>query len=72
MDVTLADDTKVPNDVDSRGAEHVVVFVREGLGWRNDNRITSVCTKRIKVLHVAADDSVLAIGLTISTESRRS
>lgn len=59
LDVALADDTKMPDDLDSSAAKHVVFVVRESLRRCNHNRVTSMCTKRIEVLHIAADDRVL-------------
>jgi hypothetical protein len=59
LNVTFSDDTQVPNDLESSRAKHMVFIIRKGLGGGNDDRISSVCTKRVKVFHVTADDSVL-------------
>ena len=59
LNVTLADNTEMPDNLESCAAEHVVLVIRKRLRWCNNNRVTSVCTKRIEVLHIAADDCVL-------------
>lgn len=38
----------------------MVLVVVEGLTGGHDDRVASVCTKGVKVLHVAANDSVLS------------
>lgn len=50
LDVTLSNNTEVSDNVDSGSSKHVVVRVREGLGGGNDDRVTSMDTKRVKVL----------------------
>ena len=55
MDVAFSDDTEVPDDIDGCCSEHVVVGVREGLGRRNNDGISSVDTEGIKVLLSARD-----------------
>lgn len=50
MNITLAHDTEMSNDVDGGGPKHVVITIRKRLGRRNDDRIACVDTKRIEVL----------------------
>ena len=59
LNVALSDDTKMPDDLEGGSTEHVVFVVRESLRRRNNNRVTSVRSERVKVLHVAANDCVL-------------
>lgn len=51
LNITLAHDTEMSNDIDGGGPKHVVITIREGLGRRNDDGIASMDTKRIEVLH---------------------
>ena len=60
LDVALADDTQVADDLDGSGAEHVVLLVAECLTGRDDDAVTSVDTERVEVLHVADSDAVVA------------
>ena len=50
LDVALADYAQVPDDVDGRRAEHVVVGVVERLRRRNDDRVARVDAERVEVL----------------------
>jgi hypothetical protein len=50
LDVALSDDAEVPNDVDCRRAEHVVVRVGQGLRRRDDDRVAGVDAERVEVL----------------------
>jgi hypothetical protein len=59
LDVALANNAKVTNHFDSSASEHVVFVVGEGLGRCNDDGVTCMCTKRIKIFHIAANDRVL-------------
>jgi hypothetical protein len=59
LNVTLADNTEMPDDLDSSATKHVVFVIRESLRRCDHDRITSVSTQRIEVLHIAADDRVL-------------
>lgn len=59
LDVALSDDTDVSNNLDSSSPEHMVFIISQRLGRRDDDRIPGVRSERIKVLHVAANDSVL-------------
>ncbi|KAI3479544.1 hypothetical protein L1887_58356 [Cichorium endivia] len=60
LDVALTDDTEMTDDVDGGGSEHVVIVVAERLRGGNDDRVTRVDTERVKVLHVADSDAVVA------------
>ena len=61
LDVALADDAKVPNDLERGGAEHVVVVVRECLRGRDDDRVAGVDAEWVKVFHVAADQRIVLL-----------
>jgi hypothetical protein len=57
--VALPDYTYMSDDLDRRRSQHVVFLVGQGLGRRYNDRVSGVCAKRVKVLHVTADDGVL-------------
>ena len=59
MNVTLADDAQMTDDLESCGPEHMIFVVGESLRRSHNNRVTSVRAERVKVLHVTADDGVL-------------
>ena len=59
----------MPNDLESSGAKHVIFVVRKGLGGGDYNGVSSVCTERVKVFHVTANDGVLRA--TVGTGSIR-
>ena len=63
LDVTLANNTKMSDNLDGSTSEHVVLLIAQGLTGGNDNGVTSVNTKRIKVLHVAHGNTVV-VGVT--------
>jgi hypothetical protein len=63
LDVTLANNTKMTDDLDGSASEHVVLLITQGLTGGNDNGVTGVNTERIKVLHVAHGDTVV-VGVT--------
>lgn len=50
LDVAFTDNAEVPDDVDSRRAEHVVVRVGQGLRRRDDDRVSGVDAERVEVL----------------------
>ena len=50
LDVALANDAEVADDVDRGRPEHVVVGVRQRLRRRHHNGIASVDPERVKVL----------------------
>jgi len=49
----------VTDDLDGGASQHVVFVVGQRLGRSNDDGITCVYTKRVKILHIAANDGVL-------------
>jgi hypothetical protein len=49
----------MPDDLDRGAPQHVVFLIRQGLRGSDDDGITRVRSKRIEVLHVTANDSVL-------------
>ena len=59
----------MPDDLESSRPEHVVLVIWQSLRGRDDDRVTGVRAKRVEVLHVAADDSVLARQAKVSTEA---
>ncbi|KAI3491680.1 hypothetical protein L1887_43992 [Cichorium endivia] len=61
LDVALADDAEVADDLEGGGAQHVVVVVRHGLGGSDDDRVARVDAERVEVLHVAADDGIVLL-----------
>jgi hypothetical protein len=74
LNVTLADNTELPDDLDSNAAKHVVFVVRESSTQCNNNKIgADVCTERIEVLHIAADDRILrkAYALNLERKTKR-
>ena len=50
LDVALADDAQVADDVDRGRAEHIVIAVGQRLGRRDDDRVTCVDAQRVEVL----------------------
>ncbi|KAI6760251.1 hypothetical protein HG531_013452 [Fusarium graminearum] len=63
LDVTLANNTKMSDNLDGSTSEHVVLLVTQGLTGGNNDGVTGVNTKRVKVLHVAHGDTVV-VGVT--------
>jgi hypothetical protein len=59
LDIALANDTQVTDDLDGSGTEHVVLLIRQSLGGSDNDTVTSVDTQRVKVLHVAHGDTVV-------------
>jgi hypothetical protein len=49
----------MPDDLDSGTTEHVVLLIGQSLRWGDNNGVSSMCTERVEVLHVATDDGVL-------------
>ncbi|ROV99906.1 hypothetical protein VMCG_06224 [Cytospora schulzeri] len=62
LDVALADDAQVANNLDGCGTEHVVLLVTQSLTGRNDNGVSSVDSERVEVLHVA-DSNAVVVGV---------
>jgi len=48
------------DNLDGSTPQHMVFLIRQSLRGRNDDGVTSVRSKRIKVLHVATNDRVLS------------
>jgi hypothetical protein len=63
LDVTLANNTQVSYDLDGSTSKHVVLLIAQGLTGGNNDRVTSVNTERIKILHVAHGNTVV-VGVT--------
>jgi hypothetical protein len=63
LDIALANDTQVTDDLNGSGTEHVVLLVRQSLGGSDHDTVTSVDTQRVEVLHVANSDTVV-VGIT--------
>jgi hypothetical protein len=59
LDVALSDNAEVADDVDGGRPEHVVVRVGQSLRRRNDDRVSSVDTERVKVLVTHEQASVV-------------
>lgn len=50
LDIALADDTKVPDDIHGSRSKHVVVLIGQSLRRSNDDRITRMDTQWIEIL----------------------
>ena len=61
LDVALADDAQVPDNVDGESAEELVLLVVQGLSRRDDDRLAGVNAHRVEVLHVADGDAVVLL-----------
>jgi hypothetical protein len=59
LNIALANDTQVTDDLDGSSTEHVVLLVRQGLTRGNDDTVTGVNSERVEVLHVANSDTVV-------------
>ncbi|KAH8720481.1 hypothetical protein HC256_000873 [Beauveria bassiana] len=59
LDVALADDAEVADNLDGGGAEHVVLFVAQRLAGGDDDGVAGVDSKRVKIFHVADGDTVV-------------
>ena len=57
LDVAPALDPQRPNDPQRRGAEHLILPVRERLARRDDDAVTGVDPHGVDVLHVANGDT---------------
>ena len=55
----------MPNDLESSTSKHVVFIIRQRLGRCNDNGIASMCSERVEVLHITANNGVLQNGVNI-------
>ena len=61
--VAAALDAQLGDDVQRGGAEHLVLFIGQGLAGRDDDGVAGVDADGVKVLHVADRDDV-ALGVT--------
>ena len=61
LTVAAADDVEGGDDVQGRGPEHLVLFVRQGLGGCHDDGVAGVDADRVEVLHGADRDDVAGI-----------
>jgi hypothetical protein len=50
LNITLADDAEMTDDVHCGCAEHVIVLVRERLRWSYDDRVAGMDAERVEVL----------------------
>ena len=57
LDVTLADNAKMTNNLNGSITKHVILLIRQGLRWGHDNTIAGMNTERIEVLHVTHGDT---------------
>ena len=58
LNVTSTCDSKLCDNVQGRGTEHLVLFVPKSLGRSNYDGVSCVDTNRVNVLHVADSDAV--------------
>mmetsp|Transcript_19069 Transcript_19069/g.37436 ORF Transcript_19069/g.37436 Transcript_19069/m.37436 type:complete len:775 (-) Transcript_19069:692-3016(-) len=59
LNVTLTNDTKVANDLESGLTKHEVLIVGKSLRRGNDDRVTGVDTERVEVFHVTHGHTVV-------------
>lgn len=59
LDITLPNDTEMPNHLDRSAPQHVVLVVIESLTGGDDDRVACMGSQGIKIFHVAADDGVV-------------
>ena len=70
LDVAFPNNTQMPDDLESSTSKHVIFIIRQRLRRCNDNGIASVCSERVEVLHIAANDGVLQrYGVTITMDA---
>ena len=50
LDIALADDSEMPNDIHSRRPQHIVILIRQSLRRRNDDRVARMDAQRIEIL----------------------
>ena len=58
LNVTSACNSKLCDNVQGRGTEHLVLFVSKSLGRSNYDGVSCVDTNRVNVLHIADSDAV--------------
>ena len=59
LDIALANDAQVTDNLNSSSAEHVVLLIRQSLTRGNNDTVTGVDSERVEVLHVANGDTVV-------------
>lgn len=59
MDVIFIDNINMLYNFNGGILEYVVFIVGKGLGRGNDDRVISVCIKRVEVFYVIVDDGVV-------------
>ena len=59
LDVTFTNDAKMSDNLEGSATKHMVLIIGQRLRRCNDNGITGMCAERIKILHIAANDSIL-------------
>jgi hypothetical protein len=67
LDITLTNDAEMADDFDGGTSEHVVLVIGKCLGWRNNNGVTGMRTKGVKVLHITANDRILENSLALQS-----
>jgi hypothetical protein len=72
LHIALSDHTDVSDDLDRSGSKHVVFVVGKSLRGSHDDRVTSVCSERVKILHVATNDRVLLSARAFGGQSEQS
>ncbi len=60
--VTAALNPQFRNDVERRGAQHLVVLIHQGLAGRDNDRVARMYADRVKVFHITYRDTV-ALGV---------
>jgi len=59
LDVAFSNDAKVADNIDGRGAESVIVAIRESLAGCHNNGVARVDSEGIKIFHVANGNAVV-------------
>ena len=59
LDIALANDAQVTDDLNGSSTEHVVLLIRQSLTRGNNDTVTGVDSERVEVLHVANGNTVV-------------
>ena len=59
MNVTFTNNPQMPNNLNSASPQQMILLIAQSLRRCNDDGITSVSTKRVKVLHVTNSNAVV-------------
>ncbi|GKT75685.1 hypothetical protein ColTof4_08108 [Colletotrichum tofieldiae] len=59
LNIALSHDTKMTNDLNGGGSQHVVLLITQGLTGSNDDTVSGVNAQGIEVLHVANSNAVV-------------